>query len=91
MWRLKDEKITASIKWNLMWIIHGTHKGGVWKLCLADKFWLLKHFNDEQLLTKKSEFRQESADTKINSSEINGKGVVVLFVFILLYHFSFQN
>ena len=35
---------------------HGTAKGGVCKLCLTEKFWLLKHFNDEHLLNKKSEF-----------------------------------
>ena len=31
MWKLKDEKITASIKWNIMSIIYGTPKGGVYK------------------------------------------------------------
>ena len=56
MWKLKDEKITASIKWNIMSIVHGTPKGGVCKLCLTEKFWLLKHFKDENLLIKKSEF-----------------------------------
>ena len=56
MWKLKDEKITATIKWNIMSIVHGTPKGGVCKLCLTEKFWLLKHFNDEHLLNKKSEF-----------------------------------
>ena len=46
MWNLKDQKITANIKWNIMIIIYGTPKGGVFKLCLTGKFWLLKHFND---------------------------------------------
>ena len=39
-----------------MSIVHGTPKGSVWKLCLTKKFWLLKDFNDENLLNKKSEF-----------------------------------
>ena len=39
-----------------MAIVHGTLKGSVYKLCLTEKFWLLKHFNDEHLLNKKSEF-----------------------------------
>ena len=56
MWQLKDKQITATIKWNIMSIVHGTPKGGVCKLCLTEKFWLLKHFNDEHLLNKKSEF-----------------------------------
>ena len=56
MWKLNDEKITGSIKWNIMSIVHGTPKGGVCKLCLTEKFWLLKYFNDEHLLNKKSEF-----------------------------------
>ena len=53
MWKLKDEKTTPSIKWNIMSIVHGIPKGCVCKLCLTEKFWLLKHFNDEHLLNKK--------------------------------------
>ena len=47
MWKLKDEKVTPSIKWNIMSVVHGTPKGGVCKLCLSEKFRLLKRFNDE--------------------------------------------
>ena len=32
MWEWKDEKITASIDWNIMSIIHGTPKHGIYKL-----------------------------------------------------------
>ena len=56
MWKLKDGKITANTKWNIMSILHGTPKGGVCRLCLTGKFWFLKHFNDKHLLNKKSEF-----------------------------------
>ena len=56
MWKLKEEKITASIKRNIMSIVHRTPKGDVCKLLLTEKVWLLKHFNNEHLLNKKSEF-----------------------------------
>ena len=56
MWKLKEEKIAANIKWNIMSIVHGTPKGGVSKLCLTEKLWLLKHFIDKHLLNKKLEF-----------------------------------
>ena len=56
MWKLKDEKITDSIKWKIMSIVYRTPKGGVCKLCSTEKFCLFKHFNDEHLLNKKSEF-----------------------------------
>ena len=49
-----------------MSIVHGTPKGGVCKLLLTEKVWLLKHFNNEHLLNKKSELLV-SAGTKINS------------------------
>ena len=91
MWKLKDEKITANIKWNIMSIVHGTPKGGVCKLCLTEKFWLLKHFNHKQLLNKKWEFiskRRHENNLLVKSAE---KGYIVLFVFMLLYHFSFRN
>ena len=52
----KMNKITPSKKWNKMSIVQGTVKGGVYKLFLTDKVWLLKHFNDEHLLNKKFEF-----------------------------------
>ena len=55
MWKLKDEKVAASIKQNIMSIVHGTPKDGVCKLCLTEKFWRLKHFQDKHLLNKKSD------------------------------------
>ena len=54
MWKLKDEKLTPSMKWNIMSIVHATPKEGAYELCLTEKLWLLKHFNDKHLL--KSEF-----------------------------------
>ena len=39
-----------------MSIVHGTPKGDLCKLCLTEKFWLLKHFHDRHLLNKKFEF-----------------------------------
>ena len=56
LWKLRDEKIMPSVKWNIMSIVNGTLKGGVLKLCLTEKFWLLKHFNYEHLLNKKLDF-----------------------------------
>ena len=56
MWKLKEEKITANIKWNITSIVHGTLKGGVCKLCLTEQFWFLKHFNYKHLLNNKSQF-----------------------------------
>ena len=56
MWKLKDEKIIASIKWNIMSVVHETPTGCVCKLCLTEKFWLLNYFNNEHILNKKLEF-----------------------------------
>ena len=41
----KIKKITPNIKWNIMSIVHEFRRGGVCKLCLTKKFWLLKHCN----------------------------------------------
>ena len=43
-----------------MSIVDGTPKGGICKLCFTKKFWLLKYFNNERLLNKKSEFISKS-------------------------------
>ena len=39
-----------------MSIVHTTPNGGICKLCLTEKFWLVKHFHHKHLLNKKSEF-----------------------------------
>ena len=39
-----------------MSVINCRSRGGVGRLCLAEKLWLLKHFNDVNLLNKKSKF-----------------------------------
>ena len=74
MWKLKDEKITANIKWNIMSTVHGTPKGGVSKLCLTEKLWLLKHFNYKHLLNKKSEFISKCRHEKKLLVKSAGKG-----------------
>ena len=81
MWKSKDEKITATIKRNIMSIVHGTPKGGVYKLCLTEKFWLQKHFNDENLLNKKLEFISKCRHENKTASEISRKGLVLFGFF----------
>ena len=39
-----------------MSVVNCRPRGGVFRLCLTEKLWLLKHFNDVNLLNKKSEF-----------------------------------
>ena len=39
-----------------MSVVNCRPRGGVCRLCLTEKSWLLKHFNDVNLLNKKSEF-----------------------------------
>ena len=56
MWKLKDKNTIVNIKWNILSIIYGTPKGGACKLYLTEKSWLLKHFHNEHLFNKKSEF-----------------------------------
>ena len=56
IWKLKDEGETPSITWNIMSVVNCRPRGGVWRLCLTEKLWLLKHVNDVNLLNKKSEF-----------------------------------
>ena len=56
IWKLKDEGETPSITWNIMSVVNCHPRGGVCRSCLTEKLWLLKHFNDVNLLNKKSEF-----------------------------------
>ena len=43
MWKLKDKKITPSLKWNIMSIVHGTPKGGFsgfWNILTTNIYWI---------------------------------------------------
>ena len=74
-----------------MSIVNGTSRGGIYKLCLSEKFWLFKRFNDENLLNKKSDFISKCRHEKklLVKSVKKRKEKEVLFGFILCYHFSF--
>ena len=39
-----------------MSVVNCCPRGSVSRLCLTEKLWLLKHFNDVNLLNKKSKF-----------------------------------
>ena len=56
VWKLKGEGETPSITWNIMSVVNCRPRGGVCRLCLTAKLWILKHFNDVNLLNKKLEF-----------------------------------
>ena len=50
--KLNDEGET----WNIKSVVNCHLRGGVCRLCLTEKLWLSKNFNDVNLLNKKSEF-----------------------------------
>ena len=79
-----------------MSIVHGTTKGAVCKLCLTEKFWLLKHFNDMYLLNKKSEFIRKCRhknELLVKSVEKGQFYLYLYFCIILVFvtkHFVFR-
>ena len=62
MWKLKDEKLTPSVKWNIMSIVYENSKGGVCKIFLTEKLWLLKNFSEEHLLRYENKLLVKSAE-----------------------------
>ena len=56
IWKLKDKPETLLITWNIMSVVNCRPRRGVCRLFLTEKLWLLKHFNDANLLNKKSKF-----------------------------------
>ena len=61
MRKLKDEKLTPSIKWNML-IVYENSKGGVCKIFLTEKFRLLKHISEEHLLSYENKLLVKSAE-----------------------------
>ena len=90
MWKLKDGKITPRKKWNIMSIVHETPKRAVCKLCLTEKFWLLKHFNDKHLLNKKSEFISKCRHGNKLLVKSVEKGYFYFYLYCCII-FSFRN
>ena len=62
IWKLKYKGETPSTTWNIMSAVNCRPRGGVCRLCLTEKLWLLKHFHDVNLLSKKSEFIDKFID-----------------------------
>ena len=64
VWKLKGEGETPSITWNIMSVVNCRPRGGVCRLCLTEKLWLLKHLNDSNLLRNQNLL--VNVDTKTN-------------------------
>ena len=52
IWQLKNNNFNYSIEWSK---VHGYANSLLCKLCLIEKYWIIKHFDDLNLLNKKSE------------------------------------
>ena len=61
-------------------------RGGVCRLCLTEKFQLLKHFNDVNLLNKKSEFLSKC---RLENKLIIKSAENVMFLFYFASFVSF--
>ena len=61
-------------------------RGGVCRLCLTEKLWLLKHFHDVNLLSKKSEFIGECRHENKTTKKI-GREMVECFCFVTVVSF----
>ena len=86
IWKLKDEGETPSITWNIMSVVNCRPRGGVCRLCLTEKLWLLKHFNHVNLLNKKSEFISKCRHKKQTANKID-RVRVVCFCFVCFVSF----
>ena len=73
IWKLKDEGETPSITWNIS-VVNCRPRGGLCRLCLTEKLWLLKHFNDVNLLNKKLEFISKCRHKNKLLIKLIGKG-----------------
>ena len=56
IWQLKNNKNkNYSIKWSIASKVYGYANSLSCKLCLMEKYWIIKYFDDSNLLNKKSE------------------------------------
>ena len=55
LWQLKNNNISYDIKWSIASKVYGYANSLQCKLCLMEKYWIIKSFNNPNLLNKKSE------------------------------------
>ena len=55
IWQLEDNNFSYSIKWSIASKVYGHANPLSYKLCLMEKYWIVKHFDNPNLLNKKSE------------------------------------
>ena len=55
LWQLKNNNISYDIKWSIASKVYGYANSSQCKLCLMEKYWIIKNFNNPNLLNKKSE------------------------------------
>ena len=60
-------------------VVNGRPRGSVCRLCLTEKLWLLKHFNDVNLLNKKLELISKCRDENKLLIKLQRKGSMFLF------------
>ena len=55
IWELKDANISPEIEWSIVTKVLSKTQLNFCKLCLSEKFYIIKSLNDPNLLNKKSE------------------------------------
>ena len=55
IWQLKNNNISYTIKWSIASKVYGYASLLNCKLCLMEKYWIIKHINNPDLLNKRSE------------------------------------
>ena len=55
IWNLESNSIKYNIKWNVIDKVYGKAYSRMCKLCLTEKFWIINHINDNNILNEKSE------------------------------------
>ena len=55
LWQLKNNNITYDIKWSIASKVYGYASSLKCKLCLMEKYWIIKNLNNPNLLNKRSE------------------------------------
>ena len=56
MWSFKDEQIMSRIRWPIVEKVYDKTKVNFCLLLLAEKVYLIEHFNENRLLNKSNQF-----------------------------------
>ena len=92
MWQLKNNNFYYSIKWSIASKVYGHANPLSCKLCLMEKYWIIKYFDDPNLSNKKSKvISQCRHQNQILLMNIKRQYIFARYIYVIYFIFKVKQ